>query len=625
MLRRTTRSVSAALLAAVAGLVVLVPSQPAAATGTDFRIGDNQPVDSVNPFKEQNEISYDLTSMSYDLLLDYRTSDAQPDLQHSLASAYRVSPDAKTWTFTLRKGITWSDGTPFTSADVEWTYDVVRENKTNVMNAYLANVKSVVAPNPTTVILHLSAPDVRISTIFVPIFPKHVFAKYPVKQLDKIAWPMPTVTTAPYQISSWNKDGTTVLTANPHFRGPKPVVQRVLETYYSNQDGVLRDLKLGNLDMVVDGDARWAEQLQGNSSVHVWSSPAPGFQEIAFNSCPPTGAGECNKPGPDVDVGVVQNHAIREALAYGIDRPNIAKANYAGQSLPAYGLISPYYSTYYKDWSHDPQIGYQYNRAKAKQVLAQGGWNCATNPCERNGTKAEFTLYARTNDEAGQNAMRRVVAEAAQIGIKINLSIVTEDALNNKIYAPGKGGKYDPDYDAFYWAWTGDPTPDFDFSVLQTGSVWTDSYYSNPTYDALTKQALRTTDHAKRVALLHRAERIAMTDLPYIPLVYSNSFDVTRTDTWHNYQPSPAKDGSPIGTNWLQLTSLRPGPAPSSSPGGNSSSAGPVAESSTGSGDSGGMPIPAVVLLAIAVGIVGYLLGWRATRRHTVLDWTDES
>jgi peptide/nickel transport system substrate-binding protein len=615
------KQVSALLAGLLTALVVLLPVQPAAAASTDYRIGDNQPVDSVNPFKELNEISFDITTMSYDLLLNYRTSDAQPDLQHSLASAYHVSSDAKTWTFTLHSGITWSDGKPFTSADVKWTYDAVRANKTNVMNAYLANVKSVVAPNSTTVVLHLSAPDVRISSIFVPIMPAHIFAKYPVKQLDKIAWPLPSVTTAPYQISSWDKDGTTVLTTNPRFRGPKPVVQRVLVTHYSNQDGVLRDLKLGDLDMIVDGDSRWAATLKGNASIQMWSSSAPGFQEVAFNSCPLTGAGDCNKPGSDVHVKVVQDHAIREALAYGINRPDIAQANYAGQSQPAYGIISPYYSTYYKDWSHDPQIGYQYSPAKARQVLAAGGWDCSSSPCTKDGTKAEFTLYVRTNDDAGQNAMRRVVAQASEIGIKITMSIVTEDALNNKIYAPGKGGNYDPDYDAFYWAWTGDPTPDFDFSVLNTGSVWTDSYYSNKTYDALTKQALQTTDHAKRVDLLHRAEKIAMTDLPYIPIVYSNSFDLTRTDTWHGYQSSPAKDGTPIGTNWLQLTALRPGPEPTPSSSGGASTAPVVAAGSDGSS---GLPVPAAIVLAVAVGIVGYLLGWRATRRRTVVDWTDE-
>lgn len=627
-MKRARRAAGAALLAAAtAALSLIVPAQPALAATGDYRIGDTQPVDSVNPFNEQNEISYDLTSLSYDLLLNYRTADLQPDLDNSLAQSYTASPDGKTWTFQLHPDITWSDGQPFTSADVKWTYDAARENTTNVMNAYVAGVASVDTPSPTTVVLHLKSPDVRMSSIFVPILPEHVFDKYPVKKLDKIALPLPNVTTAPYQITSYDKRGTTILTANPNFRGSKPAVQRILETYYGNQDSLLRDLQGNKLDMVVDGNVQWTKQLSGAKDIQQWSGAAPGFQEVAFNSCPPGGAGECSGVGKDVHVKVVQDHAIREALAYAIDRPNIAQTVYAGVPEPAYGIISPYYASYYQDWSTDPDIGYQFSLDKAKQVLAAGGWNCSSNPCTKDGTKAAFTLYVRSDDEPGQNAMRRVVAWAGQIGIKITLSIVTEDALNNKIYAPGKGDKYAPDYDAFYWAWTGDPTPDFNFSVLQTGNAWSDSYYSNPQYDTLTKQALATTDTTQRVDLLHQAEKIAMTDLPYIPIVYSVSYDLTRTDTWHNYQPSPSgKDGSPIGTNWLQMTMLQPGPAPAPAAASGAATPAPgTAPAAAASSGSGGFPTWAiVVIVVVVVGGLGILVGRRTrTAREGGIDDDD--
>jgi peptide/nickel transport system substrate-binding protein len=621
--RRLVACLAAAL--AAAALTVVSPGTATAATGTgtDYRIGDTQPIDSVNPFNEQNEISYDITSLSYDLLLNYKTGDLQPDLNNSLAQSYTVSPDGLTWTFTLRSGITWSDGVPFTSADVVWTYTAVHDNTTNVMNAYLAGMKSVEAPDPTTVVLHLSSPDVRMASIFVPILPKHVFDKYPVKKLDKIALPLPSVTTAPFQITSYDKNGTTVLSANPRFRGKQPAMKRVLITYYGNPDSELRDLQGGNLDMVVDGNTRWTTVLQGNKSVRQWSGVAAGFDEIAFNSCPPAGAGGCSGPGKDVHVKVVQDHAIRQALAYGIDRSNIAQTVYAGQNLPAYGIISPYYSDYYHDWSNDPTIGYRFDQAKAKQVLADGGWNCSAHPCTKDGAAAAFTLYVRTDDEPGQNAMRRVAAWADQLGIKITLSFVSEDALNNKIYAPGKNNKYAPDYDAFYWAWTGDPTPDFNFSVLNTGSAWSDSYYTNATYDSLTAKALQERDFPQRVSLLHDAEKIAMTDLPYIPIVYANSYDLTRTDTWHNYQPSPAgKNGSPISANWLQLTDLQPGPEPAAaSPGAGGSH---VASAKAGSG-SGNTAIWVTVIVAVAVAALGFVLGRSRRRRRGGNDWDEDA
>jgi peptide/nickel transport system substrate-binding protein len=620
MTRHSIRAlVAAGAAAAMATLSMIVPAQLAtAATQTDYRIGGAQPVDSVNPFNEQNDIAYDVTSLTYDMLLNYKTSDLQPDFAHSLAKSYKVSPDGKTWTFKLHSGIQWSDGVPFTAADVVWTYRSVHQNKTNVMNAYLVHMKSIDAPDPTTVRLQLSSPDVRISSIFVPILPKHVFDKYPVKKLDKIQLPLPSVTTAPFQITSFDKRGTTVLTANPHFRGQKPAMKRILVTFYGNEDSELRDLQGGNLDMIVGGNTRWTTLLKKSKDIRQWSGVAPGFSEIAFNSCPPRGAGGCSGPGKDVNTKVVQDHAIREALAYGIDRKNLAQTVYAGQNLPAHGIISPYYKEYYKDWSNDPTIGYQFSQAKAKQVLTEGGWDCSSRPCTKSGAKAEFTLYVRTDDQPGQNAMRRVVAWADQIGIKINLSIVSEDALNNKIYAPGAHGKYAPDFDAFYWAWIGDPTPDFDFSVLNCGSVWSDSYYCNPDYDNLTGKALRERNFPKRVSLLHQAEQIAMKDLPYIPLIYANSYNLTRTDTWHNYQPSPSgPTGSPISTNWLQMTQLQPGPEPAaaSTPGATVASQGTSGSQAPSS--SGGVPTWLIVLIVVVVvGGLGVGVGLRAGKKR---------
>lgn len=609
----------AAMTAVSGGGIAAAADTPSA----DLRIGTIQPLDSVNPFNQQNDIAYVVTSIAYDQLLNYSTADLSPDLDHSLASAYEVSADGKTWTFHLHPDITWSDGVPFTSADVKWTYESARDNETNVMNTYVAGIESIDTPDDTTVVLHLASPDVRMSSISVPILPKHVFEKTAVDQLDKIDLPLPSVTTGPYVITKFDKTGTTILEANPKFRGPEPAVKRILETNYGNQDSLLRDLQGGALDVVSGGQFQWTKQLSGSAGANIkqWSGASAGFQEIAFNSCPPGGAGDCSGVGPDVNVKAVQDPAIRKALAYAIDRPTIASTVYAGVAQPAYGIISPYYASYYQDWSTDPDIGYAFSMDKARQVLADGGWDCSASPCTKDGAKAAFTLDVRTNDPEGQNAMRRVVAAAGEIGIDITLSVVTEDALNNLIYAPGPDDTVAPNFDAFYWAWIGDPTPDFNFSVLQTGSAWTDSYYSNTTYDDLTNKALGETDFAKRVDLLHQAEKIAMTDLPYIPIVYSVTYDLTRTDTWHGYQPSPAGDaGSPIGANWQQVTGLLPGPESAeatttpddtaqstgsestSAQAENSATTAPSSSAAAPQTDSnGGVPVWLVVLLVVVV------------------------
>ncbi|MFE5548905.1 ABC transporter substrate-binding protein [Streptomyces sp. NPDC056534] len=603
------------LAAAVSITMAATLVAPAAhAAAGDYRVGHEQPIDSVNPFGQQNVIANTVSQLSYDLLLNYSTQDGRPDLENSLARSYTVSPDGKTWTFTLRSGITWSDGQPFTSADVKWTYDAARTNETNMLSGYMTSVENVSAPDPLTVRLGLTDPDARLDSAFIPILPKHVFKSVPIDKIDKTPVSLPSVTTAPFSIKKWDKNGTTELVPNPKFRGTKPQMQRVLFIHYDDGEAALRDLKLRALDMVTEGNSRWAGQLKKSKDIKVWGAPSPGFSEIAFNSCPPKGAGACSGPGKKAKVAVVQDPAIRQALAWGIDRETLSRTVYGGQNPPAYGLISPYYASYFKDHSQDPEIGYRYDPGEARNILKAGGWDCTKNPCAKNGVTARFEMMVRSTEDQDQNAVRRIRAWAADIGITIDIAVVTEDALNNAIYAPGKDDDhYAPAFDAFYWAWSGDiGTPDLNLEVLRTDSSWQDCFYSSPSYDRASLKALKSQNLQERVAAMHEAEIIAMKDLPYIPTVYSHTLTLTRNDTWHGYLASPQPNGSPFGTNWLQLTNLQPGPeSPTSSP-----RSGQTAS---------GMPHSSAAALTAAAACIGFLVGRRRKpANRPTHDWTDE-
>ncbi|HEU0192813.1 MAG TPA: hypothetical protein VFQ71_01360, partial [Gaiellales bacterium] len=179
---------------------------------------------------------------------------------------------------------------------------------------------------------------------------------------------------------------------------------------------------------------------------------------------------------------------------------------------------------------------------------------------------AEFTLDLRSDDSQQQSVGLRVQAWAAAIGIKINLQIMTDDAINAQIYAstsskkPGDAGKYEPSYDSFMWGWGGDvSTPDYDFEVLACGDASSDSFWCNRRYTALTKAALTEPDFQKRVDLLHKAEAMELRASPYIITQFTPYLSVTRTDTWTNYQPSPGAGGQPFGWSWIQLQLLQPG------------------------------------------------------------------
>jgi hypothetical protein len=102
--------------------------------------------------------------------------------------------------------------------------------------------------------------------------------------------------------------------------------------------------------------------------------------------------------------------------------------------------------------------------------------------------------------------------------------------------------------------------------VTLCGGYWSDTFYCNPDeYDPLPKAALRSLDFQERLDLLHDAERIVLRDLPYLILVHDAVIQVTRTDTWTGYRPSPESNGYPFSTSWLQLQLIEPGSAASAS------------------------------------------------------------
>ena len=390
-----------ALVIAVALAGLLVGTTSAGAESGDLRIGSTQDFESPNPLKSVEAINVETqATIMYDQLIGLKPSDQSISYgPTALATGADVTPDGKTITFHLRSGIHWSDGQPFTSADAAWTFNAVLQNKTNQLHGTIEAVKSVSAPDKNTFVLHLATRDSEfLDKLAIPILPKHIWSKIPIAKLDKVDGPVPTVTTAPYLLTKWEKLGTTILSRNEKYDtfrndGTLPDAKRILITYYANPDSVYRDVNQGHLDYGYGGQPSWARRAKtdNNKNVQLVSSPRGGYWEIAFNSCPKTGSPICSGPGKDVKTAVVQDPALRKAVAYAIDREKFIPTVYDGQGTTAYSLISPRFKRYFVDRKNTP-LGYAYDPAKAKAALKAGGWDCSQTPCTKNGVKAEFEL-----------------------------------------------------------------------------------------------------------------------------------------------------------------------------------------------------------------------------------------
>ena len=292
------------------------------------------------------------------------------------------------------------------------------------------------------------------------------------------------------------------------------------------------------------------------------AAPRGAYWEIAFNSCPPAGSPICTGPAKGVKVKVVQDPAIRKALAYGINRESFAQTVYLGQAVTAYGLISPRFKLYYQDLSKDPKIAYNFDPAKAKAILKAGGWNCSTTPCTKNGVKAEFELATLSDSDRKADGPASG-ADARKLGIVINLTFQSEDALNNRIYASGKTkDKYAPNYDAFLWDWdVGGVTPTPILEVLRRSTRRaTRSTPARSSTLRCRRQSGGDGGRHRRCGAEVGQDRARRPPLPAARASQGDRRRASRHVAW--LDPLARARGEPIYQITQQILALQPGPAP---------------------------------------------------------------
>ena len=190
-------------------------------------------VDSLNPFLGFQAPSYEMWGLTYDYLTGYSMKDMSPE--PGLATKWTTSADGKTWTFTVRSGVKFSDGVPLTAADVAYTYNRVLHGTVESTNwlSYLNGVTKVTAPNATTVVLKLKKPSATLPLLPIPIVPEHIWKNVSEKDDQELRAPSrtggkPVVGSGPFRLVQGTADGSTFkFEANPDYWGGTPHIDEV--------------------------------------------------------------------------------------------------------------------------------------------------------------------------------------------------------------------------------------------------------------------------------------------------------------------------------------------------------------------------------------------------------------
>jgi len=579
-MRRTMVLMILVLLAALGATAVptaaTAESASPAAKELTFKVGIGEDIDGFNPFSNYSSITWESVRLNYFFLTWYDENyEPVPDL----ATKWEHSPDGKVWTFTIRDDVTWHDGEPMTAHDIAFTYNYILDNELWAYIQYLEHVTKVEATDDTTLVITCDRPNAGLLALYIPIVPEHLWKDIPGEKAESVAKP-PTVGTGPFMIDEVKKSRYVSLKANKDYFEGAPKVDKVYFQIYQSGDTLVQDYKAGNLDVAVFETPTFLRSVEGMKGSKAVAVDRIGFHELGFN----TWTSPKSKGNP-----LLRDVRIRQAVHWAIDKEKIVKQAMDGLATVGTGIISPAAG----DWHWEPAASEKvsFDPEKAKQILEDAGYTDRDGDGIReskDGKKLSWRFDVMSAYQNDITAGKMITTWLKDVGIEAKLNIADEGAFGDRCYD-------NADMDMYIWSWGGDIDPGFMLSCFTTTQIlnWSDSEYSNPTYDKMYSQQAAAIDRTERLQIVHDMQKLLYEEAPYIVLWYNLDCQAYRTDTWTSYQLVPKDNGRPVWT-FLRGTYMNVKPV--------------TATAETGGGLSGGAIAGIIIAAVVVVGIVVWLI-----------------
>ncbi len=414
-----------------------------------------------------------------------------------LADSWTVSTDGLTYTFTLKEGIKFSDGSEFTSDDVAFTYNTVKANQELNEEVDLTKLSSVDCPDAKTVVFSLSEPyspflDVTSALQIVPsdAYDSELFDTMPIG-------------TGAYKIAQYDPNSQIILVKNENYYGETPDIDQV-NIVAMNADSAFAAASTGQLDVVMVSSVYTTEEVPNMSlkkleTMDVRNISLPVLPEQTMQG----------EDGQDQLVGnnVTCDIAVRKALAIGINRQEIINDAFKGEGRASVTFTDNLV------WSAD--ASYEDSRVdEAGQILTDAGWvdSDGDGIREKDGKRCSFDLIAPGGDEDRYRLAVAVAKSAADLGIEINVRNASWDvAVDEENRTP------------IVWGW-GQFSPTVVYQIYYSDMFLDHQYanvsgYSNPECDAAIEKAIAATDVDSANAAWKQALEIGYQDYPYLYIV----------------------------------------------------------------------------------------------------------
>jgi peptide/nickel transport system substrate-binding protein len=470
-----------------------------------LRYATGEDIAGLNPhLVSQLTVSF-MSSLTMAWLVRYdRRNRPVPELATAVPSLANggVSRDGKTITYHLRRDAKWADGAPFSSDDVRFSVDVVRNPANNELTHLgFDQIDHVDTPDPYTVVFHLIRPYSGFSVNFFSsaganqcLLPKHILGG--LKTINDAPYNALPVGIGPFKYASWKRADRVVMVPDPLYFGRKPKLQRVVFTIIPDRNTTLTQLTTHEIDLWLPVPAAFSDRVRAIPAVKVLRQPSYAYNHFDFQ----------------LEHPVMRDLAVRRALRLATDRATILAKIRHGVGILQETPFPPGHPLYVKV----PRI--PFDLQAADETLERAGWRRGPDGIRvKDGQRLEFTIAIGTGLPDTDAIIEQLRVSWGRIGARFDVKRYPSPTYFGPFASGGiiYSGKFDVSFYAWYTSPNGDLTNLFGCDrVAPKGQNV--PRYCNRAVDAAMKRQLSTYVAGEQYAASAFIQRSLVRDVPTI-------------------------------------------------------------------------------------------------------------
>jgi len=451
---------------------------------------------TLDPITSNEMISLRLTELIFNGLVGINE---KQEIVPELAERWERSPDGRTYTFYLRKDVTWhpregEEPKPFTAEDVVFTYRIMMHPRTitplKVRYEFIENVEKV---DDYTVKFTLKRPILNALAKFsFKIIPKHGPSN-PVYLTRDDQFVQNPIGTGPYILKNITAEREIVLVANDNYFKGRPHIDKFIAKPFADQNIMTQALMFNAIDMIVLVNPRDIPEIQGDQRFILQPYNALSYSFFGYNVRNP----------------LLADKRVRQAFTYAVNRQEMLDSFFNGQGTIVSGPFAP------GSWAYNLDVQpLPYDPQKAIALLQEAGFTRGADGfMQKDGRKLALTLKVPIEKES--EAVKRVVLAfknyLKNIGVDINVEFKEWQAWKEDVFL-------EHDFDIIFASWVFDDSADIS-SLFHSGEIgpWKNNFggYSNPEVDSLINESKLTLDHEKRRTINRKLHAILADENPY--------------------------------------------------------------------------------------------------------------